>query len=98
MPGDAAAGHPEVMTEKTETQNRRRPAAERAARNGDHREHDRGHDRDGPGIDLPVVGHVRYKSLGFLAGLGVAGAVGVIEWPVAAAVGIGYALARGDRA
>lgn len=52
------------------------------------------HDHAGPGIDLPVVGHLEYKSAGFLAGLGIAGAVGVIEWPVAAAVGIGYALAR----
>lgn len=56
-------------------------------------DHDR-HDHPGPGIDLPVVGHVEYQSAGFLVGLGVAGAVGVIEWPVAAAVGIGYALAR----
>jgi hypothetical protein len=53
--------------------------------------------RAGPGIDLPVIGHVEYTSVGFLAGLGVAGAVGVIEWPVAAAVGIGYALARKDK-
>ena len=43
---------------------------------------------------MPVLGHVEYRSVGFLAGLGVAGAVGVIEWPVAAAVGIGYALTR----
>ena len=46
------------------------------------------------GLDLPVFGHVAYKSLGFWAGLGAAGAVGVIEWPVVAAVGAGYALAR----
>jgi hypothetical protein len=45
-------------------------------------------------MDLPVVGHVAYSSLGFWAGLGVAGAVGVIDWPVAAAVGVGYAMAR----
>jgi hypothetical protein len=63
----------------------------RAAHNGNE-EYQR--DQPGPGIDLPVVGHVEYKSAGFLAGLGIAGAVGVIEWPVAAAVGIGYALAR----
>jgi len=29
-----------------------------------------------------------------LLGLGVAGAAGVIEWPVAVAVGLGYALSR----
>jgi hypothetical protein len=45
-------------------------------------------------MDLPLLGHVPYKSLGFMAGLGVAGAIGLIEWPVAAAVGIGYTLAR----
>jgi len=41
-----------------------------------------------------MVGHVPYQSLGFWAGLGVAGVAGVIDWPVVAAVGIGYALAR----
>jgi hypothetical protein len=45
-------------------------------------------------MDIPVLGRVPYQSIGFLAGLGVAGAVGVIEWPVVAAVGVGYALAR----
>lgn len=63
----------------------------RAAQNGNEEYR---HDQPGPGIDLPVVGHVEYKSAGFLAGLGIAGAIGVIDWPVAAAVGIGYALAR----
>jgi len=37
---------------------------------------------------------VTFESVGFLVGLGVAAAVGVLEWPVVAAVGIGYALAR----
>jgi len=40
------------------------------------------------------VGHLTYGSVGFLIGLGIAGAVGALEWPVIAAVGIGYALAR----
>jgi len=80
-----------LMDAKTETNARRGTPAGRAAHNGNEQYRQ---DRPGPGIDLPVVGHVEYKSAGFLAGLGVAGAVGVIEWPVAAAVGIGYALAR----
>jgi hypothetical protein len=80
------------MDAKTQTNARRGSPTDRAAHNGN--EHV-GHDYDvGPGIDLPVVGHVEYKSVGFLAGLGVAGAVGVLDWPVAAAVGIGYALSR----
>ena len=80
------------MNEKTQTENRRRPAAGPTAA---HHDHDHEHEREQPaGIDLPVFGHVPYKSVGFLAGLGVAGAVGVIEWPVVAAVGVGYALSR----
>lgn len=78
------------MTESTETENRRRPPADKAVKaagDGDHR-------HDAAGIDLPVFGHVPYKSVAFVAGLGVAGAAGVIEWPVVAAVGIGYALSR----
>jgi hypothetical protein len=78
------------MTESTETENRHQPPADKAvnaARDGDHH-------RAEPGIDLPLVGHVPYKSVAFVAGLGIAGAAGVIEWPVAAAVGLGYALAR----
>jgi hypothetical protein len=85
------------MTESTETENRRRPPAGKAADDGDHRRHEPGdgdHRRHEPGIDLPVVGHVPYKSVVFVAGLGIAGAAGVIEWPVAAAVGLGYALSR----
>ena len=78
------------MTDSTETENRRHPPADKtvnAAGDGDHH-------RDEPGIDLPLVGHVPYKSVAFVAGLGIAGAAGVIEWPVAAAVGLGYALSR----
>lgn len=75
------------MTESTQSESRRRPAAAPEA-------HDTDHHHDEAGIDLPVFGHVPYKSVAFLAGLGVAGAAGAIDWPVAAAVGIGYALAR----
>jgi hypothetical protein len=78
---------------------RRTQPDEHALHDGQH--DDRHHDHDGhgvnqagPGVDLPVFGHVEYKSVGFMTGLGIAGAVGVIEWPVAAAVGIGYALTR----
>jgi hypothetical protein len=78
------------MDAKTQTNARRSVPGDRAAHNG----HESQQDGPGPGIDLPVVGHVEYKSVGFLAGLSIAGAAGVIEWPVAAAVGIGYALAR----
>lgn len=46
------------------------------------------------GMDVPGVGHVSYPSLGFLGGLAVGAAVGLLEWPVAAAVGVAYALAR----
>ncbi len=46
------------------------------------------------GVDLPVVGHVTYRSLGLYGGLAMAGVVGLIEWPVAAAVGVAYAFAR----
>jgi len=78
------------MSEQTETENRRRPpAGQPTADYGQRQQYERP-----AGVDLPVFGHVAYKSVGFLAGLGVAGAVGVIEWPVAAAVGVGYALAR----
>ena len=76
------------MSDKTET--KQRPAPELAEHDGEYRAH-----RNGPaGMDLPVLGHVPYQSIGFLAGLGVAGVAGVIEWPVVAAVGVGYALAR----
>lgn len=78
------------MTEKTETGDRRRPAAARTAHDDDHNENSRGE----PGMDLPVVGHVPYTSIGFLAGIGVAGVAGALEWPVVAAVGVGYVLAR----
>ena len=76
------------MDEKTDT--RRRPEAGRAAHNGAQHQHE----HEPPGMDLPFFGHVPYKSIGFLTGLGVVGAAGAIEWPVVAAVGIGYVLAR----
>jgi hypothetical protein len=77
-------------TESKPSAGNRRASADHAEHNGHHQ----GPDHYAAGMDLPVFGHVAYKSLGFWAGLGVAGAVGVIEWPVAAAVGVGYALAR----
>jgi hypothetical protein len=94
MRGQHGRAQPEGMNEKSGTDTRRRSPADRAAHNGEQREHDQRRDHQAAGIDLPVLGHVPYKSLGFLAGLGAAGAVGVIEWPVVAAVGVGYALAR----
>jgi hypothetical protein len=81
------------MSEKTATKSasdRRKSANGQAG----HDSRDHAHEHYAAGMDLPVFGHVAYKSLGFWAGLGVAGAVGVIEWPVVAAVGVGYALAR----
>jgi hypothetical protein len=78
------------MTENTETENRHQPPADKAVKAAGSGDHHRGE----PGIDLPVVGHVPYKTVAFAAGLGIAGAAGVIEWPVVAAVGIGYALSR----
>jgi hypothetical protein len=94
MRGPLRAAHPGRMSEKTESrptsESRRRTPAGRAEHNGHHHDHE--HYR--AGMDLPVFGHVAYTSLGFWAGLGAAGAAGVIDWPVAAAVGVGYALAR----
>jgi hypothetical protein len=109
MRPDHAGPQHEVMNGKTGTEARRSSARqtahngprERTAENGagGHTAHNgeapnRHH--DAPGLDLPVFGHVPYTSVGFLTGLGVAGVVGVIEWPVVAAVGVGYALARRD--
>ena len=81
-----------MMDAKTQSHSGRKPAAARAPHDGHGPEHR--DDHGGSGIDLPVVGHVPVESMGFLVGLGIAGAVGVIDWPVVAAVGIGYALAR----
>jgi len=86
------SGQHVLMDAKTQSDTRRRPAAQRAPHNGQ-RPHDEGEHEDG-GIDLPVVGHLTYASVGFLIGLGIAGAAGALDWPVIAAVGIGYALAR----
>ena len=80
------------MDAKTQPYSGRRSATERSPHDGhgpDHRD-----EHAGAGIDLPVIGHLPVESVGFLVGLGVAGVVGVLEWPVVAAVGIGYALAR----
>ena len=86
--------HPVMMNERAGTATRRRPPAPRPAHDGERHDHEYDHGGQPAGVDLPLLGHVPYQSLGFWAGLGVAGAVGVIEWPVVAAVGIGYALAR----
>jgi hypothetical protein len=81
------------MNEKAGTATRRRPPAPRAAPDSErHANEQRG--GQPAGVDLPLVGHVAYTSLGFWTGLGVAGIAGVIDWPVVAAVGIGYTLAR----
>jgi hypothetical protein len=80
------------MDAKSQSGTGRRPATQRAPHNGQRPDHQGGH--ADAGIDLPVVGHVTFESAGFIVGLGVAAAVGVLEWPVVAAVGIGYALAR----
>jgi hypothetical protein len=91
----AGRGHHDPMDAKTHSDTRRRPAADRAPHDG--QSPDREDEHAGTGVDLPVVGHIPYGSVGFvgfLIGLGVAGAVGVLDWPVVAAVGIGYALAR----
>jgi hypothetical protein len=80
------------MDAKTQSGTGRRPPAQRAPHDGQRPDHEGEH--PDAGIDLPVVGHVTFESVGFLVGLGVAAAVGVLEWPVVAAVGIGYALAR----
>jgi hypothetical protein len=92
MRSPEVTAHPMTMNERAGTGTRRRPPAPRAAHDAERHEHE--HPHEPAGVDLPLVGHVTYQSLGFWAGLGVAGAVGVIEWPVAAAVAIGYTLAR----
>lgn len=82
------------MNAKTQTNSRHGSAADRKSHDGEQQRLQRRHQVVEPGIDLPVVGHVEYKSVGFVAGLGIAGAVGVLDWPVAAAIAIGYALSR----
>jgi len=82
------------MDAKTRTNARHGSSAEQASHDGEQQLPQRQRQAVEPGINLPVVGHVEYKSVGFMAGLGVAGAVGVLEWPVAAAIAIGYALSR----
>jgi hypothetical protein len=51
-------------------------------------------------VTLPVIGQVKLPSadhLAFLGGLGALAAVGFIEWPVAAVVGVGHALTHTRR-
>jgi hypothetical protein len=67
---------------------RGRTAAEQATR------------RDSVVVSMPLVGRVRLPAkdeLAFLGGVGVMAAVGVIEWPVAAAVAAGHALTTRHR-
>ena len=54
------------------------------------------HATSGEGISLPLIGHVPLSrdQAGFYAGLGALATLGVIEWPVAAAVGAGHWLLR----
>ncbi|OPF81105.1 hypothetical protein VT50_0211340 [Streptomyces antioxidans] len=47
---------------------------------------------DGRRVELPSR-----EQLCFLAGLGVIAAVGIIDWPVAAAIAIGHALSHSQR-
>jgi hypothetical protein len=83
-----------MMDAKTQASTRRGSSADRAGHNGEQDRQPRQQPREEPGINLPIVGHVEYKSAGFLAGLGIAGVVGAVDWPVAAAIAIGYALSR----
>jgi hypothetical protein len=82
-----------LMDAKTQSAARRGSTTTHRAPHDGHRPYHEDEHTD-RGIDLPVVGHIPYESVGFLVGLGVAGAVGILEWPVVAAVGVGYALAR----
>lgn len=48
-------------------------------------------------LDLPLVGAVTAPSpdrLAFYAGLAVMAAIGVVDWPVAAVLGVGHLLAE----
>jgi hypothetical protein len=47
-------------------------------------------------LNLPLIGTITFpprNQLAFLAGLGALAVTGVIEWPIAAAVGVGHLLA-----
>jgi hypothetical protein len=51
-------------------------------------------------VRLPVLGRVQLPSSGelaFLGGLGTLALVGVLEWPVAAALAVGHALSAKHR-
>ena len=79
---------------KTQTSTRHGTSGDRAKHDGEELRLKRQDQAVEPGIDLPVVGHLEYKSVGLMAGLGIAGVAGVLEWPVAAAIAIAYALSR----
>jgi hypothetical protein len=54
-------------------------------------------ERNYPRVVLPLVGELRLpprQQLAWLGGLATLAVVGVLEWPVAAAIGIGHVLAQ----
>jgi hypothetical protein len=80
---------PESAAHRTgDTAGRPRAAAEKTAR------------RNSTRVTLPFIGTVSLPArdeLAFLGGVGVLAAIGVIEWPVAAALGAGHALVASRR-
>ncbi len=53
-------------------------------------------DRHSTVVRLPALGELRLPStdqIAFLGGLGLLAALGIVEWPLAVAVGVGHALA-----
>lgn len=73
-----------------------RPASAACAGEGGHRAAARAEESSAGRLDLPLIGTIVLpprKQLAFLAGLGALAVAGVIEWPVAAAVGLGHLLA-----
>jgi hypothetical protein len=56
--------------------------------------------RDSVHLDLPVVGRLRLPApdeVAFIGGVAVLVMVGVVEWPVGVALGVGHALATNRR-
>jgi len=79
---------------RTRPASRKRPvlhaaaAAERAIR------------RDSVHLDLPIVGRLRLPAadeVAFIGGVAVLVMIGVVEWPVGVALGVGHALATSRR-
>ena len=72
-------------------------AAQQAARGPRSRAADQATAKNSTRVTLPVLGQVTLPSkdqLVFLAGLGGLAIAGIVEWPVAAAVGAGHLLAQ----